>query len=172
MCWRWCLHWQKQGRGQPSMGCAYCNISYSLIGWFCFSALIDRFQSNLHRLTQVAALGVAFVLLQMIVLLTTIATNLMLHWGVTFILYLNMATVVYWRQHTSQLWRVIGWFCLRYMYMRDQWLKQQYSELNARIQAMQARIHPFLFNSLNNVVSLISIDPKSRNLTDPFVSFV
>ena len=53
-----------------------------------------------------------------------------------------MATVVYWRQHASQLWPVIGWFCLRYMYMRDQWLKQQYSELNARIQAMQARIHP------------------------------
>lgn len=36
----------------------------------------------------------------------------------------------------------------------------QYAELNARIQAMQARIHPhFLFNSLNNVVSLITIDP-------------
>jgi two-component system sensor histidine kinase AlgZ len=56
---------------------------------------------------------------------------------------------------------LLGGFCLRYMYMRDQWLKQQYSELNARIQAMQARIHPhFLFNSLNNVVSLISIDPE------------
>jgi two-component system sensor histidine kinase AlgZ len=44
--------------------------------------------------------------------------------------------------------------------MREQWLSQQYSELNARIQAMQARIHPhFLFNSLNSVVSLIAIDP-------------
>lgn len=39
-------------------------------------------------------------------------------------------------------------------------MHQQYAELNARIQAMQARIHPhFLFNSLNNVVSLIAIDP-------------
>ena len=50
--------------------------------------------------------------------------------------------------------------------MREQWLRQQYSELNARIQAMQARIHPhFLFNSLNSVVSLISIDPdKAENM--------
>lgn len=55
---------------------------------------------------------------------------------------------------------LLGAFCLRYLYVREQWLHQQYAELNARIQAMQARIHPhFLFNSLNNVVSLITIDP-------------
>ncbi|WP_288450219.1 histidine kinase [uncultured Acinetobacter sp.] len=134
------------------------------INWviFAFSALIDRFQSNLHRLPQVAALGVAFVLLQMIVLLTTIATNLMLHWGSHF----HFHTLT-WPQLFSgasmhlSYGVLLGGFCLRYMYMRDQWLKQQYSELNARIQAMQARIHPhFLFNSLNNVVSLISIDPE------------
>ncbi|MFH4333591.1 histidine kinase, partial [Acinetobacter baumannii] len=55
---------------------------------------------------------------------------------------------------------LLGAFCLRYLYVREQWLHQQHAELNARIQAMQARIHPhFLFNSLNNVVSLITIDP-------------
>ncbi len=55
---------------------------------------------------------------------------------------------------------LIGAFCFRYLYMREQWARQQNSELNARIQAMQARIHPhFLFNSLNTVISLISIDP-------------
>jgi two-component system sensor histidine kinase AlgZ len=46
------------------------------------------------------------------------------------------------------------------LYIREQAVLQQNSELNARIQAMQARIHPhFLFNSLNSVVSLIAIDP-------------
>ncbi|MFE8306240.1 histidine kinase, partial [Acinetobacter baumannii] len=55
---------------------------------------------------------------------------------------------------------LLGAFCLRYMYIREQAVLQQHSELNARVQAMQARIHPhFLFNSLNSVVSLIAIDP-------------
>lgn len=55
---------------------------------------------------------------------------------------------------------LLGAFCLRYLYIREQAVLQQNSELNARIQAMQARIHPhFLFNSLNSVVSLIAIDP-------------
>jgi two-component system sensor histidine kinase AlgZ len=100
-------------------------------------------------------------LLQGIVLLTTIFLNallLMLHFG--------------WRQlgDWQQLFDhaglhlsygvLMGAFSLRYLYIRDQWLKQQHSELQARIQAMQARIQPhFLFNSLNSVVSLIAVDP-------------
>jgi hypothetical protein len=32
---------------------------------------------------------------------------------------------------------LLGAFCLRYLYVREQWLHQQYAELNARIQAMQ-----------------------------------
>ena len=55
---------------------------------------------------------------------------------------------------------LLGAFCFRYLYLREQWGRQQHSELNSRIQAMQARIHPhFLFNSLNSVISLIAIDP-------------
>ena len=34
---------------------------------------------------------------------------------------------------------------MRYLYVREQWLHQQYAELNARIQAMQARIHPHFY---------------------------
>ena len=40
---------------------------------------------------------------------------------------------------------LLGAFCLRYLYVREQWLHQQYAELNARIQAMQARIHPHFY---------------------------
>uniref|UniRef100_UPI0011A1AC96 histidine kinase n=2 Tax=Bacteria TaxID=2 RepID=UPI0011A1AC96 len=55
---------------------------------------------------------------------------------------------------------LMGVIFLRYLYMREQWFRQQSSGLNARIQAMQARIHPhFLFNSINSVVSLINTDP-------------
>jgi two-component system sensor histidine kinase AlgZ len=50
---------------------------------------------------------------------------------------------------------------LRYLYALSN--ASAICELNARIQAMQARIHPhFLFNSLNSVVSLISIEIKQK----------
>jgi two-component system sensor histidine kinase AlgZ len=55
---------------------------------------------------------------------------------------------------------ILGAFCFRYIYVREQAIQQRHSELQARVHAMQARIHPhFLFNSLNNVISLIAIDP-------------
>ena len=49
---------------------------------------------------------------------------------------------------------------LRYFYLQGQWRRQQQAELQARLQALQARIHPhFLFNSLNSIASLIGSNP-------------
>lgn len=49
---------------------------------------------------------------------------------------------------------------LRYFFLRQSWRRQKQAELNARIQALQARIRPhFLFNSMNSIASLIMIDP-------------
>ena len=49
---------------------------------------------------------------------------------------------------------------LRYFYLQGQWRHQQQAELQARLQALQARIQPhFLFNSLNSIASLISSNP-------------
>ena len=54
----------------------------------------------------------------------------------------------------------LGIIVLRYLYLREQGMMRQRAALMARVQALQARIHPhFLFNSLNSVVSLICIDP-------------
>lgn len=134
------------------------------INWviLSFFALVERFQGFFSSLRQEFALAIGFVMLQSIVVLTTLISNffqfsllnkhasLTQDWSVYFTnvpLYLSYGIL-------------LGAFCLRYLYVREQWLHQQYAELNARIQAMQARIHPhFLFNSLNNVVSLIAIDP-------------
>ncbi|WP_373358156.1 sensor histidine kinase [Acinetobacter lactucae] len=134
------------------------------INWviLSFFALVERFQGFFSGLRQEFALAIGFVMLQGIVVLTTLMSNffqfgllnkhasLTQDWSIYFTnvpLYLSYGIL-------------LGAFCLRYLYVREQWLHQQYAELNARIQAMQARIHPhFLFNSLNNVVSLITIDP-------------
>lgn len=62
--------------------------------------------------------------------------------------------------HHTLLGGVLGLICLRYLYVREQVIARERAELQARVQALQARIQPhFLFNSLNSVVSLIAIDP-------------
>lgn len=137
------------------------------INWviLSFSALVDYFQEFFAKFSQKMALSLGFILLQLLVLFTTCVVNILQYWSAHAtgfseeILFqgtsLNLSYGI-----------LLGAFCLRYLYMREQWVKQQYSELNARIQAMQARIHPhFLFNSLNSVVSLIAIDPdKAENM--------
>ena len=139
-------------------------VQYILyINWIllAFAAFIDLFQRKIQPLNAIQSSVLGFFLLQVIVLLTTLILNLVGYWGAHFSLQ-NFS----WPDLSENLWlhlsygALLGAFCLRYLYMREQWLLQQHSELNARIQAMQARIHPhFLFNSLNSVVSLISIDP-------------
>lgn len=49
----------------------------------------------------------------------------------------------------------------RYFFLQHQLRQQEKAELNSRIQALQSRIRPhFLFNSMNIIASLISIDPE------------
>ena len=137
------------------------------INWviLSFSAFVDYFQDFFTKLSQKVALTLGFVVLQIIVLLTTCAVNIIQFWAARST---GFSEDVLFHGVSLHLGYgiLLGAFCLRYLYMREQWLRQQYSELNARIQALQARIHPhFLFNSLNSVVSLISIDPdKAENM--------
>ena len=137
------------------------------INWviLSFSAFVDYFQDFFTKLSQKVALTLGFVVLQIIVLLTTCAVNIIQFWAARST---GFSEDVLFHGVSLHLGYgiLLGAFCLRYLYMREQWLRQQYSELNARIQGMQARIHPhFLFNSLNSVVSLISIDPdKAENM--------
>jgi len=57
---------------------------------------------------------------------------------------------------------VMSGMALRYFYVQAQLRQQERSELHARIQALQSRINPhFLFNSMNSIASLISIDPDA-----------
>jgi two-component system, LytTR family, sensor histidine kinase AlgZ len=57
---------------------------------------------------------------------------------------------------------IIAGMVLRYFYVQQQLREQEQSELEARIQALQSRIRPhFLFNSMNIIASLISVDPDT-----------
>jgi len=55
---------------------------------------------------------------------------------------------------------VMAGIVLRYFYVQAQLRRQERAELYSRIQALQSRINPhFLFNSMNSIASLISVDP-------------
>ncbi len=57
---------------------------------------------------------------------------------------------------------IIAGMVLRYFYIQQQLREQEQSELQSRIQALQSRIRPhFLFNSMNIIASLISVDPDT-----------
>ena len=139
-----------------------CFINWVILS---FSALVDYFQEFFAKFSQKMALILGFILLQLVVLFTTCAVNIIQYWASPLTDFSEQVLFQGVGLHLSY-GILLGAFCMRYLYMREQWLKQQYSELNARIQAMQARIHPhFLFNSLNSVVSLIAIDPdRAENM--------
>ncbi|WP_291354017.1 sensor histidine kinase [Acinetobacter sp. UBA3106] len=133
------------------------------IDWvlLAFVALMERLQKKIQHFSFGQTLVVGFVLVQIIVLITTVVLNVFIFFGQNFqFQHLTLQVLFDGVGLNLSFGVLIGSFCFRYLYMREQWARQQNSELNARIQAMQARIHPhFLFNSLNTVISLISIDP-------------
>ena len=133
------------------------------INWvvLAFIAVISHAQHLWSKLSPMLSFGLGFLLLQLIIVITNTVLNSLFFWGSNFSLQ-NLSMEIVFKDlilHCSY-GVLLGAFCLRYIYVRDEWLKQQNSELNAKIQALQARIHPhFLFNSLNSVVSLIGSDP-------------
>lgn len=57
---------------------------------------------------------------------------------------------------------IIASTVMRYLFVNEQLREKGEAELQARIQALQSRIRPhFLFNSMNIIASLISVDPEA-----------
>lgn len=56
---------------------------------------------------------------------------------------------------------IVSAVTLRYFYVQHQWKQHIQAESQARIEALQARIHPhFLFNSMNTIASLTRSQPE------------
>src|SRR5690606_9258612 len=56
---------------------------------------------------------------------------------------------------------LVAGIALRYFYLQQQLALRERSELQARLDTMQARIRPhFLFNTLNSIASLIASHPE------------
>jgi len=98
---------------------------------------------------------VSFCCALLVLLLTLMFTALADYFGV----YENPSTLERYLRH-ALISLILAGLLLRYFYLQSQWRQQKQAELRARIIALQARIRPhFLFNSLNSIASLITIDP-------------
>lgn len=120
-----------------------------------FAWLIDALRSRLRRLPRLWALILSVLLLEFIIVLTTVACNVGLDWA------LDIQHPWWWRLgYHLVLGAGFGLVIMRYLYVREQMIKQHRAELLSRVQALQARIRPhFLFNTMNSVLSLIPVDP-------------
>ena len=121
------------------------------------AALLCNVRPLLQRMSIPAATAVAYAL----ILSLTLIFSLMAEW---------------WLGDADNTWtRVMGGvgrnliiaavmtgIAFRYFYLQHQLRRQEQAELNSRIQALQSRIRPhFLFNSMNIIASLISVDPET-----------
>ncbi len=121
-----------------------------------FAWQIDFFRDKLKVLSRIHALILSVLMLEGIIALTTILINIGLNW------FFNTPQP-WWRHviYNLVLGGFLGMVIMRYLYVREQMIKQHRAELQARVQALQARIRPhFLFNTMNSVMSLIYSEPQ------------
>ena len=101
------------------------------------------------------------ILVGLIIVMTTIISQVIgfLDLQLTFNLFNNQDAVNFLNLKLTTASIIICLALIRYFYIQDQYNQQIQSLSEARISALQARIKPhFLFNSLNSIASLISID--------------
>ena len=119
------------------------------------AAALCRARPYLARLPASAAVLITCAL---VLCLTLLCTAIAEHFYITEDLAVEARSYLYIRHALISL--IMCALLLRYFYLQGQWRRQQQAELQARLQALQARIHPhFLFNSLNSIASLIGSNP-------------
>ncbi len=105
-----------------------------------------------------SAKAAVFFICVLVLCLTLLCTAVAEHFYLTEELSREASSQLYIRHALISL--IMCALLLRYFYLQGQWRRQQQAELQARLQALQARIHPhFLFNSLNSIASLIGSNP-------------
>ncbi len=121
------------------------------------AALLCRLHSRLQQLnTSSATLLVILLVLGLTALCSAVAQYIQLqYFGVRLS---NEGQLVFYARNLAiaLIMLLIG---LRFLYLQAESRRQQQARLQARLESLQARIQPhFLFNTLNSIASLISID--------------
>ena len=114
------------------------------------SALLCSVRKHLMNLPNTLAAMLAFILIVTVI----ISLSVFLEWLQT--------GEISWQKpfRNGLIGTMLAALLVRYLYVSSELSRQSKAELTARLEALQARIHPhFLFNSMNTIASLIAIDP-------------
>lgn len=127
-------------------------VAISSAGMFC---ALRPYLKKMRRST--AAFVIFFLFLALVAFFTFLAEGVLLFLGIRQPGEVQLGLAL---ARNLIMGGIIAGLVLRYFYLQEQLLRRQRTELTARLQALQARIRPhFLFNSMNIIASLISVDP-------------
>lgn len=110
------------------------------------------------------SLTMASILVVLVVVVDTFFFSVMTRVVMQWVLELRQLEALWSREIVinSAIAGIIAGTVMRYLYVNEQLREKGEAELQARIQALQSRIRPhFLFNSMNIIASLISVDPEA-----------
>ena len=122
------------------------------------AALLCRIRGRLLGMDVALALGLCFLLLQLI----TLAISEAAWWLDRFYgnAFLRSGAHADFLLRNLAISALVSAMALRYFYVAGEWRRNVMLEARARIRALQARIRPhFLFNSMNTIASLIRSNP-------------
>ena len=137
------------------------------------AALLCVWRKHLNRLPVVRSSLLAFAMMIMTTLLLSF-TVIYVGRYVGFYSFTSSDWLQFFFLRNLAISAVIYAVVLRYFYIQYQWQLQVRAQSHAQIQALKARIRPhFLFNSMNTIASLISIDANKaeravENLSELF----
>ncbi|MCG8315707.1 MAG: histidine kinase [Pseudomonadales bacterium] len=130
------------------------------VQWVALSsaALLCALRPYLRRLAQTKAVAISYLIIPINTWIVSWLSLQVLHMG-----YGGLANIVHDQVLTNVLVAsIIGGLVIRYFYLQAQLIARKQAALVNRIQALQSRIRPhFLFNSMNIIASLISVDPDT-----------
>lgn len=122
------------------------------------AGLLCIWRKHLNRLSLPVNAAVSFAMMMSVSLIFSI---LVIYFGHHFGFYtfIDSDWIQYFLIRNLSISALVYAVVLRYFYIQYQWKINLESQSHAQIQALKARIRPhFLFNSMNTIASLISID--------------
>ena len=133
------------------------------------AAVLCSTRNHLARLSKEIAVTLAFILLMLVAILLALTVE---HFWLASLDTVGAGHHFVWRN--ALVSAIIITISLRYLFVQQQLIVQQKSELQASLLALQARIRPhFLFNTLNSIASLITIAPdKAERMIEDLASLI
>jgi len=124
------------------------------------AAFLCVFRKWLNQLSIALNATISFTIMMSVSLFFSLAV---IYFGHSIGLYTFASNdwLIYFLFRNLAISAVIYAVVLRYLYIQHQWIINTQAQSHAQIQALKARIRPhFLFNSMNTIACLISIDAK------------